>query len=35
MINDLHIVDFLSSNEHSSRQEVSLHIFEDNEAVLH
>ena len=34
MIYDLDNVGFISSNEHSSRQEALLHIFEDNEAVI-
>ena len=34
VINDLHNVDFVSSNANSSRQEASLYIFEDNEAVI-
>ena len=34
MIDDLHNVDFISSNVHSSRQEALLYIFEDNEAVI-
>ena len=34
MIDDLDNVDFLSSNEHSSRQEALLYVFEDNEAVI-
>ena len=34
MIDDLDNVDFISSNVHSSRQEASLYIFEDNEAVI-
>ena len=33
-IDDLDNVDFISSNVHSSRQEVLLYIFEDNEAVI-
>ena len=34
IINDLHNVDLISSNVHSSRQEALLWIFEDNEAVI-
>ena len=34
MIDDLHNVDFIPSNVHSSRQEASLYVFEDNEAVI-
>ena len=34
MINDLDNVDFISSNVNSSRQEASLCVFEDNEAVI-
>ena len=33
-IGDLNSVDFVSSNANSSRQEASLYIFEDNEAVI-
>ena len=33
-IDGLDNVDFISSNVHSSRQEASLYIFEDNEAVI-
>ena len=33
-IDDLHNVDFLSSNANSSRQEVLLQIFEDNKSVI-
>ena len=33
MIDDPDNVDFISSNVHSSRQEVLLYVFEDNEAV--
>ena len=34
MINDLDNVDFLPSNDQSSRQEASLYVFEVNEAVI-
>ena len=34
MIDDLDNVGFISSNVHSSRKEVLLYIFEDNEAVI-
>ena len=34
MINDPDNVDFISSNVHSSRKEVLLYVFEDNEAVI-
>ena len=34
VINDLHNVDFISSNVNSSRKEALLYIFEDNEAVI-
>ena len=34
MIDDLDNVDFISSNENSSRKEALLYIFEDNEAVI-
>ena len=34
MIDDLDNVDFISSNVNSSRQEVLLYVFEDNEAVI-
>ena len=34
VINDLDIVDFISSNVNSSRQEALLYVFEDNEAVI-
>ena len=34
MIVDLHNVDLISSNVNSSRQEASLYVFEDNEAVI-
>ena len=34
MIDDLHNVDFISSNVHSSREEALSYIFEDNEAVI-
>ena len=33
-IDDLNNVDFVSSKANSSRKEVMLHIFEDNEAVI-
>ena len=33
-IDDLHNVDFISSNVNSSREEALLYIFEDNEAVI-
>ena len=34
IINDLHNVDFISSNVNSSHQEALLYVFEDNEAVI-
>ena len=34
MINDLDNVDFLPSNDQSSRQEASLYVFQVNEAVI-
>ena len=34
MINDLDNVDFIPSNVNASRQEASLYVFEDNEAVI-
>ena len=34
MIDDLDKVDFVSSNVNSSRQEASLYVFENNEAVI-
>ena len=34
VINDLDIVDFISSSVNSSHQEALLHVFEDNEAVI-
>ena len=34
MIDDLHYVDFISSNINSSRQEAFLYIFDDNDAVI-
>ena len=34
MIDDLHNVEFISSNVHSSRKEALMYIFEDNEALI-
>ena len=34
VINDLDNVDFIPSNVQSSHQEASMHVFEDNEAVI-
>ena len=34
VINDLDNVDFIPSNVQSARQEASLYVFEDNEAVI-